>query len=159
MYPDAPSFLAAERDGLRPYEQLLALTDAQLDRPVAAAHGWSGRDLLGHIVLAQEAALAVAGELADGLDSPTMAQAEADWPTLGDAINEAGIVRFRAMPIDAVRAAFLAVPDELRRRLAVVPSAHWIEDPVNQDYFLGETIRHYEDHLADLTAILDAAGE
>ena len=55
MYTDALSFLEDERDTFRAYEALDALTDEQLDIPVEAAGGWSGRDLMGHIVHGQEA--------------------------------------------------------------------------------------------------------
>ena len=71
MYLDALSFLEDERDGFRAYEALDALTDEQLDEPVEAAGGWSGRDLMGHIILWQEAALTTAKELAVNETSPT----------------------------------------------------------------------------------------
>ena len=44
MYLDAMEFLEEEREAWRPYEALLELTDAQLERPVDAVRGWSGRD-------------------------------------------------------------------------------------------------------------------
>ena len=45
MDTDALSFLDDERDTIRAYEALDALTDERLDIPVPAAGGWSGRDL------------------------------------------------------------------------------------------------------------------
>lgn len=160
MYLDALSFLEDERDALRPYERLLELSDAQLDVEVAGAHGWSGRDLLGHLVLAQEAALAVAKELAVGPKSAEMERQEALWsasPEAGDAVNQAGIERFRAMPIADVREAFRDTAGELRGYLTVVPEARWIKDSAHQEYFFGEMTEHYEEHLTDLQAILEAA--
>ncbi len=157
MYLDALSFLEDERDGFRAYEALPDLSDEQLDRPVEAAGGWSGRDLMGHIVLWQEAALAAAKELALGADSPSMAQTEAAWAAGGDQINEAGLARFRAMPIDAVRAAFRSTAGELRGYLTVVPEIRWIKDAAHQEYFISETLEHYDDHMRELRAILDAA--
>ncbi len=105
MYLDALSFLEDERETFRAYEALDALSDAQLDEPVEAAGGWSGRDLMGHMVLWQEAALAVAKELAVGQTSATKDRLDAEWdkPGVGDRMNEEGIERFRAMPIDEVR--------------------------------------------------------
>src|SRR5689334_965053 len=50
MYTDALSFLEDERDAWRPYETLSQLTDEELERPVEAAHDWSGRDLMAHLV-------------------------------------------------------------------------------------------------------------
>jgi hypothetical protein len=161
MYLDALSFLEDERDGLRPYERLLDLTDEQLDVPVEAAGGWSGRDLLGHIVLWQEAALATARELAVGPTSPTMERLEAQWassPEAGDAMNADGIARFRAMSADDVRAAFRSTAGELRGYLTVVPEARWIKDASHQEYFFGELTEHYEEHLKELQAILEASG-
>ena len=63
MYFDGLSFLEDERDAWRPYEALEALSDDQLARPVAAAHGWSGRELIAHLVGWQETALAAARDL------------------------------------------------------------------------------------------------
>jgi len=159
MYLDALSFLEDERDAFRAYEALDALTDEQLDRPVEAAGGWSGRDLMGHMVLWQEAALATAKELAMGERSPTMERIEAEWdvPGAGDRMNDEAIGRFRAMPIAEVREQFRSVSGELRGDLTVVPEARWIKHAEHQEYFFGETIEHYEDHLATLRAILEAA--
>ena len=158
MYLDALSFLEDERDGFRAYEALLDLSDEQLDRPVEAAGGWSGRDLMGHIVLWQEAALATARELAMGETSPTMARVEAQWEAgAGDQLNADGLARFRAMPMDAVRAAFRSTAGELRGYLTVVPEVRWIKHAAHQEYFIGETLEHYDDHMRELRAILDAA--
>ena len=157
MYLDALSFLEDERDAFRAYEALLDLTDEQLDRPVAAAGGWSGRDLMGHIVLWQEAAMAAARELALGEASPTIERIEAQWAAGGDQMNEDGLARFRTMPIDEVRAAFRSTAGELRGYLTVVPEARWIKHAAHQEYFFGETTEHYQEHLKELRAILDAA--
>jgi hypothetical protein len=51
IHLDALSFLEEERDAFRPYEKLGGLTDEQRDRPAEAAGGWSGRDLMGHLVV------------------------------------------------------------------------------------------------------------
>jgi hypothetical protein len=159
MYLDALSFLEDERDAFRAYEALDALTDEQLDRPVEAAGGWSGRDLMGHMLLWQEAALATAKELAVGEQSPTIVRLEAEWgsgPEAGDRMNEAGLERFRAMPIAEVRRQFRTVAGELRGYLTVVPEARWIKHAAHQEWFFGETTEHYEDHGKELRAILEA---
>ena len=160
MYLDALSFLEDERETFRAYEALDTLTDAQLDTPVDAAHGWSGRDLMGHIVVCQEDALASARELAVGERSATRERLAAEWdasPDAGDRINAEAIERFRAMPLDEVRRRFRETAGELRGYLTVVPEVRWIKRADHQEWFLGETIDHYEDHLADLRAILEAA--
>jgi hypothetical protein len=157
MYLDALSFLQDEREAFRPYEALLDLTDEQLDRPVEAAGGWSGRDLMGHIVLWQEAALATAKDLAVGEASPTMERIEAQWAAGGDQVNEDGLARFRAMSMDEVRAAFRSTSGELRGYLTVVPEARWIKHASHQEYFFGEMTEHYEEHAKELRAILEAA--
>ena len=79
MYLDSLEFLEEERDAWAPYEALAELTDEQLSVPVAGAHGWSGRQLMGHLVAWQEDALAVATELAVNETSATKARADADW--------------------------------------------------------------------------------
>ena len=159
MYLDALSFLEDERDAFRAYEALEALTDEQLDQPVEAAGGWSGRDLMGHMVVWQEAALATAKELAMGETSPTMERLNAQWdiPGEGDRINEEAMARFRAMPMAEVRDRFRNVSGELRGYLTVVPEVRWIKNAENQEYFFGETTEHYEEHLPVLKAILEAA--
>jgi hypothetical protein len=157
MYLDALSFLEDERDAFRAYEALDGLTDEQLDTPVDEAGGWSGRDLMGHIVVWQEAALDAAKELAVGERSATMDRLEAEWDAAadaGDRMNAASIERFRAMPLDEVRARFRTVSGELRGYLTVVPEVRWIKHPAHQEWFFGETIEHYEDHVKELTAIL-----
>jgi hypothetical protein len=159
MYLDALSFLEDERDTFRAYEALDALTDEQLEIPVEAAGGWSGRDLMGHITLAQEDALATAKELAVGEASPTMDRMEAVWasaPDVGDRVNEDGLARFRAMPIAEVRKRFRTVSGELRGYLTVVPESRWIKHAAHQEYFFGETTEHYQEHEKELAAILGA---
>ncbi len=162
MYLDALSFLEDERDAFRPYEALEALTDEQLDRPVEAAHGWSGRDLIGHLVDGQEAALAAAKELAVGERSPAMDRFNAAWdatPDAGDRINAEAIARFRALPMSEVRDRFRTAAGELRGYLTVVPESRWVKHPTHMTFFLGETLDHYADHEADLRAVLEAAGQ
>jgi DinB superfamily len=160
MYFDALSFLEDEREGFRAYEALLDLTDEQLDRPVEAAGGWSGRDLMGHIVLWQEAALAAAKELAVNEASPSLERIEAEWDAGGgDEMNERGLARFQALPMDEVRSIFRTTAGELRGYLTVVPEARWIKHAAHQEYFFGEMTEHYEDHATELRAILEAAGQ
>jgi hypothetical protein len=158
MYLDALSFLEDERDTFRAFEALDTLSDEQLDVPVEAAGGWSGRDLMGHIVVWQEAALASAKELAIGEASPTQDRLNAEWdvPGAGDRMNAEYLDRFRAMPIEEVRTRFHDVAGELRGYLTVVPEARWIKHADHQNWFFDETTAHYEEHLPELRAILEA---
>ena len=160
MYLDALSFLEDERDGFRAYEALANLTDEQLETPVAAAHGWSGRDLMGHILFWQASALDSARELAVNETSRTIDRLDAEWNESADAgerINEEALARYREMPLDELRAQFAAVAGELRGYLTVGPEARWIKHAKHQEWFFGETTEHYDEHLADLRAILAAA--
>lgn len=158
MYLDALSFLEDERDGWRAFEALDQLDDDQLASPVAAAHGWSGRDLMGHLVGWLEQALAVARELAVGEASPIKERADRDWEARGDAINDDLLRTWGSLPIAEVRRRFRTVPGELRGYLTVVPESRWIKNADHERFFLDETIDHYEEHRADLDAILAAAG-
>ncbi len=159
MYIDALSFLEDERDAWRPYEALSRLTDEDLNRPVVGAHGWSGRDLMGHLVTWQLLSLDVAKELAVGDRSPSHARADAEWEARGgDIVNDEALAAWRAKPLDEVRQEFARVAGELRGFLTVVPEARWIKDADEQRFFYEETTEHYEDHLADLKAILEAVG-
>ena len=64
MYLDSLEFLEEERDAWAPFEALAGLTDEELAVAVPEAHGWTGRQLMAHLVAWQESALAVATELA-----------------------------------------------------------------------------------------------
>ena len=50
------------------------------------------------------------------------------------------------------------MPGELRGNLTVVPETRWIKHNDQHGLFMGETIDHYDDHEADLAAVLAAAG-
>jgi hypothetical protein len=158
MYIDALSFLEDERDAWRPYEALSQLSDEELEHPVEAAHGWSGRDLMGHMLTWQLLALDVARELAVGDRSVSHERADADWAARGgDIINAEAEAEWRARPIDEVRQEFARVAGELRGFLTVVPETRWLKNANQQRFFHDETTEHYEEHQADLAAILDAA--
>ena len=104
MYLDALSFLEDERDAWRPFEALLGLSDEQLEQPVEAAHGWSGRQLMGHVAAWQEVALDVARELAVNETSPTAAKVSADWDERGgDVVNAEIDARWADRPLAEVR--------------------------------------------------------
>ncbi len=158
MYLNALEFLEEEREAWRPFEALDGLTDEQLDEPVEGAHGWSGRDLIGHLVAGQTWALAVANDLAVGPDSATKQRFDAEWDAGGDAMNERITVEWRALPIEEVRRRLRTVAGELRGYLTVVPESRWLKHSDNLRYFIDETIDHYADHVADLDAVLEAAG-
>jgi hypothetical protein len=160
MYTDALSFLEDERDAWRPFEALSQLTDEELERPIAAAHGWSGRDLMGHLVHWQLLALDVAKELAMSPRSARKEAADADFEARGDvAVNAEVDALWRAKPLEDVRQDFASVGGELRGFLTVVPEARWVKDSDYQTFFYEETIEHYADHEDELAAILDAAGQ
>lgn len=158
MYTDALSFLEDERDAWRPYEALTQLTDDQLEQPVAEAHGWSGRDLMGHLVHWQILALDVAKELALRETSPIKEAADADFEARGDVVVNAEVdALWRSKSIDEVRQEFARVAGELRGFLTVVPETRWVKNGDMQTFFTEETIEHYADHEADLAAILASA--
>ena len=148
MYLDALSLLDDERDAWRPFERLNELSDEQLARPVEAVNGWSGRDLMAHLVAWQQVALDVAKELAVGERSAAKERADADWEQRGgDVVNDEIQRRWAAMPIG-----------ELRGYLTVVPEARWIKNGDHQRFFIDETLDHYDEHRKDLDAILAAVG-
>ncbi|MFI5226816.1 MAG: hypothetical protein ACHQ3P_09085 [Candidatus Limnocylindrales bacterium] len=158
MYLDALEFLEEEREAFRPYEALSGLTDDQLSAEIDGAHGWSGRDLMAHIVGWLEPGLTVARELAVGERSTTKERLDAEWETGGDAINAAMTATWAALPMAEVRRRFETVPGELRGTLTVVPEIRWLKNPDYMRYFLDETIDHYAEHTPELAAVLAAAG-
>ena len=159
VYVDALAFLDEERDAFRPFEALADLTDDQLSIPVEAAHGWSGRQLMGHLLSGHEVALAVATELAATETSPAKERADADWDRRGGEVVNAEIdARWAAFSMEDLRARFATLPGQLRGSLMAVPESRWLKHGDHQRFFLAETTVHYEDHVADLAAILAAAG-
>ena len=159
MYLDSLEFLDEEREAWRPFEALAELDDAALTTPIAAAHGWSGRQLMGHLVACQGFALEAAKELAVNETSPTVVRITADWDTRGEDVVNAEIdATWGAAAIDELRERFRIVPGELRGYLTVVPESRWLKNPDHLRFVTGHTITHYEDHVADLAAVLDAAG-
>jgi hypothetical protein len=60
--------------------------------------------------------------------------------------------------MDELRRRFAELPGELRGYLTVVPETRWVKHADNMRFLVDETLDHYEDHLADLAAILAAAG-
>jgi hypothetical protein len=158
MYLDAMEFLEEERDAWRPYEALADLTDEQLSEPIDAAHGWSGRDLMAHMLAWQGVSLDAAKELAVGDTSATIARVDADWETRGgEAVNEEITRTWAAIPIDELIERFQTQPGELRGYLTVVPETRWVKHAEHLKSFHDETIAHYADHADDLEAILAAA--
>lgn len=158
MYLDAMEFLEEERDAWTPYEALAGLDDATLDRPVEAAHGWSGRDLMAHMLAWQGIALEIATELAVNETSPTIARVDAEWETRGgDVVNEELTRTWAERPMADLRERFRTQPGELRGYLTVVPEARWLKHADHLRTLSDETIAHYEEHVPDLAAILAAA--
>jgi hypothetical protein len=158
MYLDSLEFLDEEHDAWAPFEALGALTDEQLSVPVAGAHGWSGRQLMAHLLAWQEVALAVATELAVNETSPTKARADADWEARGgDVVNAEVDATWAAHPLDELRQRFRSLPGELRGYLTVVPEARWLKHVDHLQFFHDETTEHYEGHRVDLEAVLAAA--
>ena len=161
MYADGLSFLEEEREAWRPYEALLDLTDEQLAKPVEGAHGWSGRDLMGHLGAWVGSWRAIAEELAIGPKSPAFDRLEEvgeDWDAQGDAINARLQAEWAAMPMAEVRHRFSTLPGELRGYLTVVPETRWLKDSTHLKSLLGNTTEHYDEHMPDLRAVLAAAG-
>jgi len=158
VYLDALSFLEDERDAWRPFEALAALSDEDLGRPVEGAHGWTGRDLMVHVLIWVDVALRTAKELAIGETSATKAAADADWDARGgDAVNADLHAAWADVPFDELRRRFAELPGELRGYLTVVPETRWVKHTDHLNFFLGQTLEHYDEHLADLDAILAAA--
>ena len=152
-----PIFLDEELDAWRPFEALDALTDEQLERSIDGAHGWSGRDLIAHIVAWLDDAVEAADELATGDRSEAIARSRRDFAARGDEINAEIQSEWGKLPIAEVRRRLRETPAALRTRLTAAPEANWLHHADNFRFFHVSTIEHYEDHVDDLAAILDAA--
>jgi hypothetical protein len=158
MYLDAMEFLEEERDAWAAYEALADLTDEQLDLPIEAAHGWSGRDLMAHYA---RLAGRFAGrrEGAGGRRDERHDRAvDADWETRAGGPSTT-TSRGRGRDPDGRAAG--AVPDpagELRGYLTVVPEARWVKHAAHLKSFHDETIAHYADHATTSPRSSCAAG-
>jgi len=157
VYLNALEFLEEERDAWRPYEALLDLRDDQLSEQLEGAHGWSGRDLMGHLLVWLQHATAVAKELAIGESSPTKDQADRDWDARGDAINDDFVIEWRKLPMAELRRLMREVPGDYRGYLTVVPESRWLKHTDHLRFFLDESTDHYAAHTADLEAVLEYA--
>jgi hypothetical protein len=158
MYLNALEFLEEERDAWAPFESLMQLSDEQLSRPVETAHGWSGRQLIGHLLHWQGHALEVAKELAVNERSVTKEALDEDWERRGgDVVNDEVDAIWSAKSMAEVRETFTTQPGELRGYLTVVPESRWLKNPDYLAFLTDELTEHYEDHLADLEAVLEAA--
>jgi hypothetical protein len=158
MYPDATSFLTAERRAWRPFEALDGLSDDQLSRPLEGAHGWSGRDLMAHFIFWHERSVIIAGELAIAESSTSKARDDAEWDARGgDAVNDEAQANWARLPIAEVRVRFRTVFEALRVELAHVPASRWAASPDYTTWFVDVTIDHYERHASDLAAVLASA--
>jgi hypothetical protein len=159
MYLDAMEFLEEERDAWAPFEALAGLSDEQLSVAQDGAHGWSGRNLMAHLLAWQEVALRAAKELAVNETSETFARTSADWDARGgDVVNAEIDATWSAVPMAELRDRFATQPGELRGYLTVVPETRWLKHAKNLESFREETIEHYEEHADDLRAILSSAG-
>jgi hypothetical protein len=89
-----------------------------------------------------------------------MRRVEADWEVRGgDVVNAEVDATWGALSMDELRDRFRSVPGQLRGYLTVVPETRWLKHAAHQRFFYEETTEHYEDHRADLAAVLAAAAE
>ena len=158
MYQNALEFLEEERDAWAPFEALAQLSDEQLSRPLETAHGWSGRQLIGHLLHWQGHALEVVKELAINETSAAKEALDEDWERRGgDVVNDEVDATWAAKPMADVRDTLATQPGELRGYLTVVPESRWLKNADYLAFLTEELTAHYEDHLADLEAVLASA--
>ncbi len=158
MYQNALEFLEEERDAWAPFEALAQLTDEQLSRPLETAHGWSGRRLIGHLLHWQGHALEVVKELAVNEKSPAKEALDEEWERRGgDVVNDEVDAIWGAKPMTELRETLSTQPGEVRGYLTVVPEARWLKNADYLAFLTEELTAHYEDHLADLEAVLASA--
>ena len=158
MYLNALEFLEEERDAWAPFESLAQMSDDQLSQPLETAHGWSGRQLIGHLLHWQGHALEVAKELAVNDTSAAKEALDEDWERRGgEVVNDEVDAIWGAKPMAEVRETFATQPGELRGYLTVVPESRWLKNPDYLAFLTDELTGHYEDHLADLEAVLASA--
>ena len=158
MYLNALEFIEEERDAWLPYEALVDLSDEQLSRPLTDAHGWSGRQLIGHLLHWQGHAVTVLTELAVNETSAKKEALDADWEARGgDVVNDEVDAIWAAKSMDEIRETFRTQPGELRGYMTVVPETRWLKNADMLAFLSEELTDHYTEHLADLETILASA--
>ncbi len=155
-YADGAAFLAAERRAWQPYEALLALSDDALDVPREGAHGWTGRDLIAHLVGWHDVTISVVRGLA-AADTTVLDSYYGLNDAQVDAMNADTIAAWRELPIAEVRRRLVEIPAALRNVLAAAPDRTWLRDERGYQWMLWNTMEHYEGHAPDLAAIVDGA--
>lgn len=155
MHQDGAAFVAAETLAWQPYLALAELTDDQLVQPVAGAHGWSARDLIGHVTVWQDKQLGYAVELLTQGTTIARDADDAEYERRGDEWNDELVSQFAQLPPTEVRQRLLTANQELRRVLANVPAERWHSHSHFTDYLPG-MLDHYAEHEADARAILAA---
>jgi hypothetical protein len=153
----ARQFLAEECDAFRPFDALDDLSDEELDRPIPAAHDWSGRDLIAHLVAWLGDAVDAARELAVYEESEAIERSRREFAARGDEVNAEIQATWRVLPLAEVRRRLHETPAELREALAVAPESRWIDNADQLRFFRVYTIVHYADHYPELDAIVGAA--
>ena len=162
MYTSALEYLEDERDAWEPYEALLDVPAEALQTQTSSegpGHGWSARDLIVHMLAWGELSLAVARELALGETSATFDRVDRDWDARGDAVNDDLHASYATLGPTELRQRLRDLPGELRGTLTVVPEARWLKHPRHAEAFTDWLLDHEADHLPELRAVLDAAGQ
>lgn len=157
MSRNVEELLEAEERAWRPFEALDRLSDAQLDVPLAAAHDWSGRDLIAHLIGWLGDVIEVAQELEHSERSDAMERSRREFAARGDEINAEIQAAWRDLPLGEVRRRLRETPRAMRGYLEAVPRSRWLKPAENLRFVHVYTIEHYEDHMADLEAILGGA--
>ena len=96
---------------------------------------------------------ACVGQLGHGSLGPAGRSLDPDPASLNAEVD----ATWGALPMSELRERFRSLPGQLRGYLTVVPETRWLKHPDNQRFFHDETTAHYEEHRADLEAILAAA--
>jgi hypothetical protein len=151
------AFLDEEAAAWRPFEALDDLTDEQLEARVADAHGWSGRDVIAHVVAWLDDAIEVAREMHAGGTGEARERSRAAFAARGDDINAEIQATWGGLAVAEVRERARAMRAELHAGLAAVPDAVWVENAEDASFLHVYTVQHYEEHLDDLAAILAEA--
>lgn len=157
MHQDGAAFVAAETLAWQPYLALAELSDDELVRPVPEAHGWSARDLVGHLTVWQDKQLGYAVELLTRGTTTARDSDDAEYERRGDEWNDELVEQFAQLPAADVRQRLLGANQELRRVLANVPAERWHAHSHFTDY-LPSMLDHYAEHAPDAKAILSAFG-
>lgn len=147
---DKETLSARERDSWAEFRAAVdRLTATQKEHPGVNADGWSVKDVLWHIAHWWTDLAGMLGEMREGAFAEPPEDDEAT-----NAENAKALEQSARMSLAAVEQGL----EMARGRMLAAWAGLSVVDEAAERWFVGETIEHYEEHLADAQRFADEVG-